>query len=110
MREAPPPLETHPWYADKPWVWQWVAGKAPEFPKDMLRIPVMPVISTAIFSGTADEPGLKVITMTRHRAWAPAPYVGDPFIYTWWVGKDSLGRYVSSDAEIQYVGDNFEFL
>lgn len=36
--------------------------------------------------------------LTVHRAWAPAPYVGDPFVYVWPVAMDEARRWVSGEV------------
>lgn len=41
---------------------------------------------------------LKTSTLRVHRAWAPAPYVGDPFVYVWPVAVDEAQRWVSGEA------------
>jgi hypothetical protein len=100
----PLPSEVHSWYADKPWVLNWVAGKIPQFDKYMLRIPVIPSVRAYLVENIDTYPSMvREIQMTRQQAWGLAPYVGDPFIYTWWVGTDTYGRQVSSGAEIQYI-------
>jgi len=42
-------------------------------------------------------------TLRRHAAIAPAPYVGDPFIYTWWFAVDQVGRAIATDSRIKYL-------
>lgn len=42
--------------------------------------------------------------LTRRKAWGPAPYVGPPFVYCWYVAVDGVGAQVlSGDAWIQYT-------
>jgi hypothetical protein len=47
--------------------------------------------------------GYSVRTMTVSKAVAPAPFVGDPFVYMWKVATDDLGRHVAGSSWIEYV-------
>jgi hypothetical protein len=39
--------------------------------------------------------------LRKEKAAGLAPYVGEPFVYIWFVGTDELGRSVAGDATIQ---------
>jgi hypothetical protein len=99
--QVPMPGDCHPAYADdKQLLRAWLTdGK-----RDVLRLPV-----PERFRVTEDPSSLtiRVRTFTKREAAAPAPYVGRPFRYRWWVGTDDLGRSVASDAGRWYrPGDN----
>jgi hypothetical protein len=87
-----PPLDWHPWYRDKTWLLDWLEGRSG--PGYQIRIPVLGRI-TAVFGLTTDDlyPAVldhREIIITRRKAAGPAPYVGRPFVYSWWVGVDNL--------------------
>jgi hypothetical protein len=101
VREPPPPGECHPAYQDKLWVRDWLNGAA--FPRQTrMQIPVMPRLSLDLTGGSANEPDLPVHTLIKEKAAGMAPYVGDPFMYVWYIATDELGRSVSGDAQIHY--------
>lgn len=99
------PLEWHPWYRDKTWLYDWLLGRG-SFPKDRVEIPVMPPLR-AKFAESVDvaaEPTrLGRVTLTKNWAVGAAPYVGKPFCYVWWVATDDLGRGIATDSEIHYI-------
>jgi hypothetical protein len=100
MREPPPPGECHPAYRDYPWLRDWLNGAA--FPgQHHLRIPVMPRLG-AMMPYRLNEPSVRERVLTKEKAAGLAPYVGDPFMYVWYVATDELGRSVSGDAQIHY--------
>lgn len=79
----------------------WLNGQHPDWGHNM-RIPRLPRWEyRRVESGVMDE--MAVDLLTRWRAVGRAPYVGDPFVYTWWVGVDSEGRCVAGDTEIAHV-------
>jgi hypothetical protein len=39
------------------------------------------------------------ILVTRRKAFGPAPYVGEPFLYVWPVWMDDFGRHIAGDTE-----------
>lgn len=95
------PLEWHPWYRDKTWLLDWVQGRN----SPVIRIPVTrPLLAAFETDGSPPTLGAGVVTMERRKAAGPAPYVGRPFHYRWWVGVDNLGRQIASDAWIAYLG------
>jgi hypothetical protein len=101
MREPPPPGECHPAYQDKPWARDWLNGAA--FPgQHHLRIPVMTRLSFDLTGGSANEPSVRERVLTKEKAAGLAPYVGNPFMYVWYVATDELGRSVSGDTQIHY--------
>lgn len=105
----PPPGHIHPWYADKPWIHDWVTGKPPYCSTDhRLKVPIM---HRPNLSYESSSPDLHTITMDRHKAAGVAPYVGTPFMYVWYVGVDTLGRQVCSEAAIVHTNmfpDDFD--
>ena len=106
MTRPTPPLEWHPWYRDKTWLLDWVEGRSG--PRDHIRIPVPQRLAAGFVE--VDEtyptmPNLREVIMTRRKAWGPAPYVGRPFGYAWWVGVDNLGRQIAGESRIVYTDE-----
>lgn len=100
----PPPLDCHPAYADKPWVRDWVSGKQPQYNTYQLHVPIRQSPRLEYVEADPSRPEvINRLTMQRHKAFGAAPYVGDPFVYVWWVGVDNLGRHVCSDSAIHYL-------
>lgn len=103
--ECPPPLTWHPYYRAKTFLLDWLNGvgdlthceQVIRFPKPrriaMLRSDEEFAISEASFD---------VITMTKQRAWGPAPWTGEPFHYEWFIGTDELGRQIAGESRIVY--------
>jgi hypothetical protein len=67
-----------------------------------MKIARMPRLSLDLTDGSSSEPDLPVHTLTKEKAAGLAPYVGDPFMYVWYVATDGSGRSVGGDAHIQY--------
>lgn len=72
-----------------------------------MKIARMPRLSLDLVGGSASEPDLPMHTLTKEKAAGLAPYVGDPFMYVWYVATDELGRSVAGDAHIQYYSPSF---
>jgi hypothetical protein len=102
--ECPPPLSWHPFYRGKTWLIDWLNGESslPEW-DIMIPIPTRPVwASITADPGPIDMPTVKAMRMSKQRAWGPAPWVGKPFHYEWFVGTDELGRRVAGESRIVY--------
>lgn len=99
---TPPPLQWHPAYRRYTALIEWLND--PAGPHTM-EIPVTPPIKVgedpAELSPLLDTP--RTIRLTKRTAWGLAPYVGDPFIYTWHVATDHLGRSISGESTIAYM-------
>jgi hypothetical protein len=55
-------------------------------------------------SALVSDPGrLRTLRLTRQTAWGRAPYVGNPFVYTWKCASDQYGRWVAGERKIHYV-------
>lgn len=94
--DAPAPLECHPAYLDRrEWLVDWLDNP---LSGDAVQIPSFDDFAAA----TDTYVSVKAITMTRKLAAGPAPYVGPPFRYEWWVGVDELGRCVAGDSRVVY--------
>lgn len=108
----PPPGFVHPWYADKPWVRDWVTGKPPYRPTDYtLKIAIPAPLSYEFGVSESALTTDNIITMERQKAAGMAPYVGTAFMYLWYVGVDSYGRQVCSEATIVHMNtfpDDFD--
>jgi hypothetical protein len=99
MREPLPPA-CHSAYRDITWLRDWLNG-APGYPNDRIRVPFMQRLNPTLTGRWTGESETSVHTLTKRKAAGLAPYVGDPFIYTWYVATDELGRSVAGDATIQ---------
>jgi hypothetical protein len=105
---APPDTPMHPgyvdpFYEDRPYVQEWVTEPGPNFSQTALRIPLIHVPSALYVESLSPQLSFQEIVMYRHRCWGPAPYVGEPFHYEWWVGVDDQSRQVASkEAHIVY--------
>jgi hypothetical protein len=95
---ARPPLYCDPFYANKLWARDWVAGRG-QYDPTRIKIPVEQAPS-ATLGGYEDY---QVITLIRHKCAGMAPYVGEPFMYVWYMGIDDYGRSICSDSEIVYT-------
>lgn len=83
MNQIPMPGDRHP--------------SLPDFDPDLVNLEVLKVpIPT--------RGGMAVTTMHRRKYWAPAPYIGRPFIYTWagFITNDNTGRAIVGRAHIAY--------
>lgn len=95
----PRPRFWHPWYRDKPWLLDWLESDN--------RTPHLVPLPTRL-DVDYDETALTVtdtptfLTLTKQRTAAFAPYVGQPFMYVWWVATDEYGRAIASDAHRHY--------
>jgi hypothetical protein len=97
------PLEWHPAYRSQTWLLDWLEGRGPFSHLTTIRLPlVQPLKYSMAIEPTEDDVFLRVMIMTRRRAWGRAPYVGDPFVYEWSVGIDELGRQIAGDSRIVY--------
>lgn len=87
------PGEWHPaWESYRTFLTKWLQGQGTCGKYPVIRLP----------AGT-NTPWTGYRTLEKHKAGGPAPYVGKPFMYTWIVGIDDLGRAVATEAEIRYL-------
>lgn len=91
----PPPLEWHPAYRDHAHgpLWDWLNES--QTPVSW-RVPLLREIET-------EDLEAPVVTLTKQKCWALAPYVGDPYVYVWRVATDTLGRSIASEAHIHHL-------
>ena len=104
MRHVPMPNEVHPAYADKPELLDFVEGRG-RFAGSDLKIPQLtrPTVTDRPEDEYPTSIAPRAMTMTRHRCAGPAPYVGRPFRYEWWVGIDDAKRAIAGEARIVYA-------
>lgn len=102
MREPPAPGECHPAYQDYPWLRDWLNGAPGYSDSYRMKIAMVPRLSLDPIGGSASELDLPMHILTKEKAAGLAPYVGDPFMYVWYVATDELGRSVAGDAHIRY--------
>lgn len=103
---CPSPGEWHPAYAGLPILFGWLNGVGEYADRGTLRIPTR--LGVGPSSMTADEtyptePLPQPMILTRRRCAGPAPYVGRPFCYMWWVATDDWGRAIAGDAHMRYL-------
>jgi hypothetical protein len=103
--EVPAPMEWHPAYRDKTWLWDWLERRGEFSDLNVIVLPVMPKLRAGFRSedDSPDVPSVRRLTLTRIKAWGPAPYVGDPFVYMWMCAYDELGRMIAGESHITYV-------
>lgn len=99
---VPPPGECHPFYAGNGFLRGWINN-----PDAGQWVRVLKPRSLTIPEMSTDGPpdvSQDTITLTRRRCYGAAPYVGRPFVYTWDVVVDGLGRAVAGDdVRIRYT-------
>lgn len=98
-RSVPPPGYCHPALAQQQgFILDWLDGLA--FPGQFLNLPVAVPSVRSFIAFNPDAPvevsPMRVRTMRKQRGVAPAPYVGRPYVYWWWVGIDDHGRAAGS--------------
>ena len=94
----PAPLDWHPWYRDKPWLLDWLErGQQHNY-----LVPVPRQVRFGDGAGAYPD-NIACAVLAKHRAFGLAPYVGNPFIYTWWTATDQHGRSIASDSRIEYL-------
>ena len=96
--DLPTPMEWHPYYRDKTYLWDWLNNSSL-----VTWIPVIPVLR--INSPKPDPSRLtdNTLRLTKERAWNYAPYVGEPFIYMWYVATDQYGRSIAGESWRHYI-------
>lgn len=103
--DCPPPLTWHPYYRGKTHLLDWLNGVGPLAEAGWsIRLPKPRRVTMASADDLypSAELSFDVITMTKQRAWGPAPWTGEPFHYEWYVGTDELGRQIAGDSSIIY--------
>lgn len=95
----PAPLEWHPWYRDMTYLLDWLIHGT----ENTYFVPVPPRRVQLVVEPSAYPDELACAALTKRQAGGPAPYVGDPFIYTWWTATDQYGRSIASDSRIEYL-------
>jgi hypothetical protein len=94
----PAPLEWHPWYRDKTHLLDWLErGQQHNY--------LVPVSRRARFceGGSVYPDTISCAALTKRRAFGLAPYVGRPFVYTWWIATDQQGRSIAGGSRIEYL-------
>jgi hypothetical protein len=100
------PGDWDPAYADRPELADWVEGRGGADSNHVcFPYPLRSMAAEIMSGGETDpsRPAFAVRTMTKRKCAGPAPYVGRPFRYEWWVGVDNLGRAIAGDARIVYA-------
>ena len=108
-RSPEPPLTAHPAYSPREvaFVRQWLAEGWREVVYLPIPAPLYAIDAPDPDVTTVPEPRLR--TLCRYKAAAPAPYVGRPFAYRWYVAVDELGRQITGPAEIVYLMSEAEW-
>jgi hypothetical protein len=103
---CPSPLDWHPAYADKTGLVDWLNGVGPYGDRYDILLPKpqpLRLFATQIDSIEEVSVAPRVTRLTKQRCWGPAPYVGKPFVYTWFAAVDELGRAIAGESTIQYL-------
>lgn len=103
-RYVPVPLDWHPAYAHRTDLIDWLNEIGPWAHLHDIRLPIAERVTWVKDDATYPPgPTMKVRVLTRQRCVGRAPYVGDPFIYTWNVSIDDEGRAIAGESRIQYI-------
>lgn len=95
----PPPNTVHPGFEDQAAsVRQFMAAG-----HHQVVLPKSRRLLLSLVESDADIRSWDTTTLTVHRVWAPAPYVGDPFVYVWPVAVDRAKRWVAGEAHAQWL-------
>jgi hypothetical protein len=54
-----------------------------------------------------DDEEIRTWQLRKERCAGSAPYVGRPFVYTWTVATDDMGRAIATDAKIVYLPPSY---
>jgi hypothetical protein len=102
---VPMPGECHPAYLLMPWLKEWLDGKGPYASRQVVLVakPARPQTFIAPEAQSVQAVGLEYYTLYRQRCGGPAPYVGRPFVYEWFIAVDELGRALAGRARIVYL-------
>lgn len=98
---------------DKPFLRDWINERGPYARRWDVRYAVEP--KQPWFHGFAADsdpvgPSFDVEIVTRNKCAGPAPYVGRPFCYWWWVGFDRVGHSIAADeTHLVYTVDEWEW-
>lgn len=102
------PGEAHPWFASigmGPAIFaDWLNDDGPFADVGAMKFTVPRQL--CVLADPVDDRDTfdDVRTLTRHRVFAPAPYVGRPFVYVWNVAVDGHGRQLAGTAvRIHYI-------
>lgn len=95
----PAPLEWHPWYCGKTYLLDWLAHGT----QNTYLVPVPRRRVQFVTELSAYPDAIVCAALVKRRAAAPAPYIGNPFVYTWWAATDQYGRSIASDTQIRYL-------
>lgn len=90
--KPPAPGECHPFYADQ--------REDLERTLNSSRVPYVATLHATGENWLDRE--YTQLTLTRRKAWGPAPYVGAPFFYVWHFWSDDQGRGVGGESRIVY--------
>jgi hypothetical protein len=107
--DCPSPLDWHPAYADKTGLVDWLNGVGPYGDRYDILLP-KPLSRRFVAMQADDIAAVDVATrharLTKQRCYGFAPYVGRPFIYTWFAAVDELGRAIAGESTIEYLPDS----
>jgi hypothetical protein len=107
------PGDTHPAYEDrKAAIVAWLDNPHHPYGQHM-RIPYPRGLH--VWEPEAEPvttvPSFSIRMLTRRKAAGPAPYVGRPFCYQWYVGEDDLGRMVAGRTTwLRYAEDETTYM
>lgn len=103
---CPSPLDWHPAYADKTALVDWLNGVGPYGDRrDIVLAKPQPLRLFAMQTDSIEAVDVSppLTRLTKQRCYGFAPYVGQPFVYTWFAAVDELGRAIAGESTIQYL-------
>jgi hypothetical protein len=96
---------------DEPVFRDWINERGPYANRYDVKYAIAPAFSWAQPDPEPLAPSFDVGVITRYKMAGPAPYVGRPFCYWWWVGVDQLGRAIcADDVHLKHLVSDWEWM
>ena len=93
------PGQVDEYYVGKEWLADWLDRERHPWMAVPQRIHPVSVVEADPF-----ELSWEPVLLTRYKCRGPAPYVGAPYVYEWWVAVDKYGHGVGGrEAYRQYI-------
>lgn len=99
---------------DKSFLHDWINSRGPYANRRNVKFPIMPPVWSRGWAAESDPIGPlidSICIVTKHKCAGPAPYVGRPFCYWWWVGVDQLGHTIcAEETTLHYLMNEWEWM
>lgn len=80
----------------------WLNGRT--YRDRQLLIIAKPHVPSLKNYNSKDSPDFIEVVLTKKRVWALAPYVGDPFVYMWYIATNPAGYQIAyGESWIEYL-------